>query len=61
MPTAWLDLPAPPALPGLFLRAALRRGIRGKALPERGLRGECGDAEGKCAGQAGPGVAAGHR
>ncbi|MCF3997147.1 acyl dehydratase, partial [Pseudomonas aeruginosa] len=38
MPTAWLDLPAPPALPGLFLRAALRRGIRGKALPERGLR-----------------------
>lgn len=27
MPTAWLDLPAPPALPGLFLRAALRRGI----------------------------------
>ncbi len=40
MPTAWLDLPAPPALPGLFLRAALRRGIRGKALPERGLRSE---------------------
>ncbi|MFP8981665.1 hypothetical protein ACLI36_34930, partial [Pseudomonas aeruginosa] len=38
MPTAWLDLPAPPALPGLFLRAALRRGLRGKALPERGLR-----------------------
>lgn len=40
MPTAWLDLPAPPALPGLFLRAALRRGIRGKALPERGLRSQ---------------------
>ncbi|EMB2820928.1 acyl dehydratase [Pseudomonas aeruginosa] len=40
MPTAWLDLPAPPALPGLFLRAALRRGIRGKALPERCLRSQ---------------------
>ncbi|HCL3799075.1 TPA: acyl dehydratase, partial [Pseudomonas aeruginosa] len=40
MPTAWLDLPAPPALHGLFLRAALRRGIRGKALPERGLRSQ---------------------
>ncbi len=40
MPPAWLDLPAPPALPGLFLRAALRRGMRGKALPTRGLRSQ---------------------
>src|SRR5690606_34637039 len=34
----WLDLPAPPALPGLFARAALRRGVRGRSLPTRGLR-----------------------
>ncbi len=38
MPTDWLDLPAPPSLPGLLARAALRRGIRGKTLPTRGLR-----------------------
>jgi acyl dehydratase len=38
MPSQWRDLPNPPALPGLFLRAALRRGVRGKQLPELGLR-----------------------
>lgn len=38
MPKDWLDLSAPPALPGLFLRAALRRGLRGRTLPTRGLR-----------------------
>lgn len=31
MPTAWLDLPAPPALPGLFLRAALCSAARNLA------------------------------
>ncbi|MGC3356665.1 acyl dehydratase, partial [Pseudomonas aeruginosa] len=40
MPTAWLDVPAPPALPGLFLRAALRRRKRGKAQPERAQRSQ---------------------
>ena len=34
----WLDLPAPPALPGLFLRAALRRRVTGRSLPELGVR-----------------------
>lgn len=38
MATDWLDLSAPPALPGLFARAAVRRGMRGKALPELGVR-----------------------
>lgn len=38
MATDWLDLPAPPSLPGLFARAALRRGISGKTLPPGGLR-----------------------
>ncbi|MCY1410637.1 MaoC like domain protein [compost metagenome] len=38
MATEWLDLPAPPALPGLFARAAVRRGTGGKALPELGVR-----------------------
>ncbi|KAB0547831.1 acyl dehydratase [Pseudomonas argentinensis] len=38
MATEWLDLPTPPALPGLLLRAATRRGITGKVLPHRGLR-----------------------
>lgn len=38
MATDWLDLPAPPALPGLFARAAVRRGTGGKALPELGVR-----------------------
>lgn len=34
----WLDLPAPPALPALFLRAALRRRVTGRHLPELGVR-----------------------
>lgn len=34
----WLDLPAPPALPALFLRAALRRSVTGRSLPELGVR-----------------------
>src|SRR5574343_736687 len=34
----WLDLDTPPALPGLFLRAALRRKVSGRQLPEFGLR-----------------------
>ncbi|MGQ7956214.1 MaoC/PaaZ C-terminal domain-containing protein [Pseudomonas sp. SP16.1] len=34
----WLDLDSPPALPGLFLRAALRHGVRGRHLPDLGLR-----------------------
>ena len=34
----WLDLPAPSALPGLFARAALRRGVTGRSLPTVGLR-----------------------
>jgi hypothetical protein len=38
MPSQWRDLSSPVALPGLFLRAALRRGVRGKQLPEFGLR-----------------------
>ncbi|NWL77542.1 acyl dehydratase [Pseudomonas taiwanensis] len=38
MATDWLDLSAPPALPGLFARAAVRRGMRGKALPDVGVR-----------------------
>ncbi|MGH8436027.1 MAG: MaoC family dehydratase [Pseudomonas sp.] len=38
MATAWLDLPTPPALPGLFARAVLRRGVTGQTLPSRGLR-----------------------
>lgn len=38
MATEWLDLHTPPALPGLLLRAAMRRGITGKTLPHRGLR-----------------------
>ncbi|MCY1284470.1 MaoC like domain protein [compost metagenome] len=38
MATDWHDLPAPPALPGLFLRAALRRQVTGKSLPDLGLR-----------------------
>lgn len=40
MPSQWRDLASPPALPGLFLRAALRRGIRGKQLPDLGNRCE---------------------
>ncbi|MDH4560180.1 MaoC/PaaZ C-terminal domain-containing protein [Pseudomonas sp. BN411] len=38
MATDWLDLSASPALPGLFARAAVRRGTHGKALPELGVR-----------------------
>lgn len=38
MATEWLDLHTPPSLPGLLLRAALRRGITGKVLPHQGLR-----------------------
>ena len=34
----WLDLDIPPALPGLFLRAALRRKVTGRQLPALGLR-----------------------
>ncbi|MFN3769775.1 MAG: MaoC family dehydratase [Ectopseudomonas guguanensis] len=34
----WLDLDTPPALPGLFLRAALRRKVTGRQLPDLGLR-----------------------
>ncbi|HTN29227.1 MAG TPA: MaoC/PaaZ C-terminal domain-containing protein [Pseudomonas sp.] len=37
MRTDWQELPRAPALPGLFARAALRRGIRGRILPSRGL------------------------
>ncbi|OHC67205.1 MAG: acyl dehydratase, partial [Pseudomonadales bacterium RIFCSPLOWO2_02_FULL_63_210] len=38
MASDWLDLPTPPALPGLYLRAALRRAVTGRTLPNRGLR-----------------------
>lgn len=34
----WLELPAPPALFGLFARAALRRRVTGRSLPELGVR-----------------------
>ena len=34
----WLDLDIPPALPGLFLRAVLRRKVTGRQLPALGLR-----------------------
>ncbi|GGJ97659.1 MaoC family dehydratase [Pseudomonas matsuisoli] len=36
--TYWLDMPAPPALPVMYLQAALRRSVTGRALPDRGLR-----------------------
>lgn len=38
MATDWHDLIAPPALPGLFARAAVRRQVTGKTLPSLGLR-----------------------
>ncbi|MET1080614.1 MAG: MaoC/PaaZ C-terminal domain-containing protein [Pseudomonas sp.] len=38
MPSDWLDLPAPPALPLLYARAVLRGGVRGDTLPSQGLR-----------------------
>lgn len=34
----WLDLPASPALPALFLRAALRWRVTGESLAEQGVR-----------------------
>lgn len=34
----WTELHAPPALPELFLRAALKRKVSGRTLPEGGLR-----------------------
>ena len=37
MLTDWQELPRAPALPGLFARAAVRRGARGTTLPNRGL------------------------
>ena len=37
MLTDWQELPRAPALPGLFVRAALRRGNRGRTLPGLGL------------------------
>ncbi|MCY1273756.1 MaoC like domain protein [compost metagenome] len=40
MSTEWIDLPTPPALPGLFARAAVRRGMRGRQLPGHGLRSQ---------------------
>ncbi|UTW09377.1 MaoC family dehydratase [Pseudomonas benzenivorans] len=38
MATDWRELPEPPPLPGLYARALLRRGIRGRCLPDLGLR-----------------------
>ena len=37
MLTDWQELSCAPALPGLFARAAVRRGARGRVLPSRGL------------------------
>lgn len=37
MLTDWQELPRVPALPGLFARAAVRRGVRGRTLPARGV------------------------
>jgi acyl dehydratase len=34
----WHDLLAPPALPGLFARALVRRRVTGRSLPSHGLR-----------------------
>jgi hypothetical protein len=36
----WLELPAPPALSALYLRAALRRSVTGASLPELGVRSQ---------------------
>jgi len=36
----WHELPTPPALPGLFLKAALRRKVTGRTLPDFGLRSQ---------------------
>lgn len=38
MAITWLELPAPPALPGLLARAVLRRRVSGHSLPELGVR-----------------------
>ncbi|WP_282340756.1 MaoC/PaaZ C-terminal domain-containing protein [Pseudomonas sp. PS02288] len=38
MSQPWTELHAPPALPELFLRAALKRKVSGRTLPEGGLR-----------------------
>jgi acyl dehydratase len=38
MASAWSYLDAPPALPGLFMQAALRRKVTGTQLPNEGLR-----------------------
>lgn len=38
MTAHWRYLDSPPALPGLFMQAALRRKISGSQLPEQGLR-----------------------
>ncbi|HEY0287801.1 MAG TPA: MaoC/PaaZ C-terminal domain-containing protein [Pseudomonas sp.] len=38
MTAHWRYLDTPPALPGLFLQAALRRKVTGTRLPEQGLR-----------------------
>lgn len=40
MPSQWRNLSNPATLPGSFLRAALRRGVRGTQLPDLGLRCE---------------------
>lgn len=38
MASAWSYLTTPPALPGLFMQAALRRKVTGTQLPNEGLR-----------------------
>ncbi|MDB5982024.1 MAG: Acyl dehydratase, partial [Pseudomonas sp.] len=38
MASAWSYLDTPPALPGLFMQAALRRKVTGTQLPNEGLR-----------------------
>src|SRR5690606_23224919 len=39
MLTDWQELPRVPALPGLFARAGVRRGVRGRTLPARAESG----------------------
>lgn len=38
MASQWRNLNTPPALPGLFMQAALRRKVTGAELPDQGLR-----------------------
>ena len=38
MANDWLELHAPAPLPVLYMRALLRRSVRGDSLPEQGLR-----------------------